>query len=224
MIGKGEERNGLYCFVPSNASLCNSAVSISSTDVWHRRLGHLSSKTQNLLLSSVPGIYVSDFNHCNICHLLSKHALPFPHSSIGTHAIFEIIHCDILGSHHTESISGARYFLTIVDDYIRATWVYLMSNKSETLPILQSFIKFITNQFDKRVKKIQSDKGEEFDMKVFFIKRMGFFIKPVVWTLPNKMGLLSANIDIYSMLLVLCGLKHTFLFNFGVIAFLLLHI
>lgn len=221
MIGKREERNGLYCFAPNNASICNSAVSISSADVWHRRLGHLSSKTQNLLSSSVPGIYVSDFNHCNICPLAKQTRLPFP---ISTHAIFEIIHCDILGPHHTESISGARYFLTIVDDYSRATWVYLMSNKSETLPILQSFIKFITNQFDKRVKKIQSDNGEEFDMKVFFIKRMGFCIKPVVWTLPNKMGLLSANIDIYSMLLVLCGLKHTFLFNFGVIAFLLLHI
>lgn len=44
---------------------------------------------------------------------------------------FTLIHCDVWRRYHTTSKSGAHYFLTIVDDYSRATWVYLMAHKSE---------------------------------------------------------------------------------------------
>nr|XP_011463578.1 PREDICTED: uncharacterized protein LOC105351305 [Fragaria vesca subsp. vesca] len=54
--------------------------------------------------------------------------------------------------YHEPSISGAKYFLTIVDDYTRSTWVYLMVQKSEARKLLIDFIKLVENQFDKKVK------------------------------------------------------------------------
>ena len=39
-----------------------------------------------------------------------------------------------------------------------------MSHKSETHHFLWSFIKLVTNQFDQKVKKVQSNNGEEFSM------------------------------------------------------------
>lgn len=43
--------------------------------------------------------------------------------------LFELIHCDIWGPFSTASSSGDYYFLTIVDDYTRCTWLYLIKTK-----------------------------------------------------------------------------------------------
>lgn len=53
--------------------------------------------------------------------------------------IFELIHVDIWGPYQTPSHSGARYFLTIVDDYSRGLWLYLLNNKSEASLQLKNF-------------------------------------------------------------------------------------
>lgn len=42
--------------------------------------------------------------------------------------VFEFIHVDLWG---TKAITGASYFLTIVDDYSRVTWTHLLSNKEQ---------------------------------------------------------------------------------------------
>jgi transposase InsO family protein len=53
-------------------------------------------------------------------------------------------------------------FLTIVDDYSRNTWVYLMRFKSETYSCLKHFCLLIKNQFSCPVRHIRTDNGQEF--------------------------------------------------------------
>jgi hypothetical protein len=72
------------------------------------------------------------------------------------------------GGYHVPSISGAKYFLTIVDDYSRCTWIYLMKHKSETRNLLVHFINLVENQFGKRVKVVRSDNGPEFQCTHFY--------------------------------------------------------
>ena len=38
--------------------------------------------------------------------------------------LFELVHVDIWGPYSTPSLNGSKYFLTIVDDYSRCTWVF----------------------------------------------------------------------------------------------------
>ena len=38
---------------------------------------------------------------------------------------FDLIHVDVWGPYSLSSIHGHKYFLTIVDDYSRYTWVFL---------------------------------------------------------------------------------------------------
>uniref|UniRef100_A0A2N9GYQ8 Reverse transcriptase Ty1/copia-type domain-containing protein n=1 Tax=Fagus sylvatica TaxID=28930 RepID=A0A2N9GYQ8_FAGSY len=45
---------------------------------------------------------------------------------------FDLIHCDIWGPYFLPTHDGFKYFLTIVDDCSRSTWVYLMSSKGAT--------------------------------------------------------------------------------------------
>ena len=49
-----------------------------------------------------------------------------------------------------------------MDDHSRATWVHLLSSKSNAFPILQSFIALVKNQFNVSVKTIRPDNGMEF--------------------------------------------------------------
>jgi len=105
------------------------------------------------------------FNHDNICspcHLAKHHNLPFQLSKSFSKFVFDLIHIDIRVPFGVPSIPGHRYFLTIIDDFSRHTWVHLMKNKSETIDLLQHFIVHVKNQFDKSIKTIRMDNGKEF--------------------------------------------------------------
>ena len=63
---------------------------------------------------------------------------------------------------------GFRYFLTIVDDATRSTWVYLMKSKTETRPLLISFHNMIFTQFQSHIKVIRTDNAQEYFLKDFY--------------------------------------------------------
>lgn len=111
-----------------------------------------------------------DSNKCVICPLAKQTRAPFSLSSISTKSCFELIHVDIFGGgvYHVPSIFGAKYFLTIVDDYSKSTWIYLMKRKSDTQQLLVQFIHLVETQFDTKVKMIQSDNGPEFKLDNFY--------------------------------------------------------
>ena len=61
-----------------------------------------------------------------------------------------------------------HYFFTIVDDYNRATWVYLMKFKSQVSHIVPQFYQFIQTQFYAKIKCIRIDNAPEFFMPTFY--------------------------------------------------------
>lgn len=73
--------------------------------------------------------------------------------------IFESIHCDLWGSYQTESHSGAKYFLTIVDDYSRGVWLYLPADKIKIPGHLKKFMALTERQFGVKVQTVRSDNG-----------------------------------------------------------------
>lgn len=59
-------------------------------------------------------------------------------------------------------INGAGIFLTVVDDYSRATWTFLVPTKQQTFQILSDFLSYVSTQFDKQIKKTRNDNGTLF--------------------------------------------------------------
>lgn len=57
------------------------------------------------------------------------------------------------------------HFLTIVDDYILAVWVYLMSENSEVSQLIIAFCMMAKRQYEKYIKCVRSDNGQEFKLK-----------------------------------------------------------
>ena len=53
---------------------------------------------------------------------------------------FDLIHCDLWGAYRVPASCGGIYFLTIVDDYSRVVWIYLLNRKDEVACVLKNFI------------------------------------------------------------------------------------
>ena len=194
-IGLGKQQGGLYylvSLVSDKPSLlppsCNHAH--ASTHLWHSRLGHPSSSRLQFLAKNVLHFPFSN-NACEVCPLAKQTRLPFHLSSISSSKPFSLIHCDIWGPHKIASFSGARYFLTIVDDFTRFTWLFLMQNKSETQNLLKSFFAFVQTQFNTHVQQIRVDNGGEFSsMRRFFHEHGVIFQHTCVYT-PQQNGVVE---------------------------------
>ena len=122
---------------------CNHATRQLSFNLWHKRvgLGHVPYKRMRLLPLNVDFKDVQQDIPCNVCPKAKQQRLPFQSSSISTTSPFELIYVDTWGPYHTKTHAGHRFFLTIVDDFTRATWTHLMVAKDEAMGLIKSFVK-----------------------------------------------------------------------------------
>ncbi|KAJ0790830.1 putative RNA-directed DNA polymerase [Helianthus annuus] len=146
-------------------------MSKTDAEVWHRRLGHASyNKLSRVGFLENISLNVKDYV-CDACCKAKQTRLPFPRSSIKTVACFDMIHCDIWGKYRKPSTTHSNFFLTIVDDYSRAVWTYLIKHKSDAGECLINFQRHVKTQFGKMIKRIRCDNGGEFTsnkMKSFY--------------------------------------------------------
>ncbi|KAL0454597.1 UNVERIFIED_CONTAM: hypothetical protein Slati_0798900 [Sesamum latifolium] len=129
--------------------------------LWHKRLGHASSK----VLSHIPVLSFKNSNQehvCSICPLAKQTRLSFPVSTSHSKSAFDLLHIDIWGPYKQPSLSGCHYVLTVVDDYSRVTWTFLLQHKSQTLKTMMFFFTQISTQFNTKVKAIRTDNGTDF--------------------------------------------------------------
>jgi hypothetical protein len=192
-IGLGRKRNGLYFLQVSTTATkphsfpsvaVHTAVNNTPTfDVWHHRLGHPSFSRLSLLKHVINDLVIPSANeHCKVCHISKQKRLPFTNFVHITAVPFELIHCDIWGPYHVPTLDNQKYFLTIVDDFTRCTWVFLMKQKSETVSLIQSFFTLIKTQFSATIKKIRLDNGLEFHMPSFYVQHGTLHQKSCVGT------------------------------------------
>nr|GFA17237.1 hypothetical protein [Tanacetum cinerariifolium] len=145
--------------VPSGDLTCLFAkATIDESNLWHRRLGHISFKTINTLVKRnlVRGLLEKVFendNSCVACKKGKQHRASCkskPVSSIDQ-PLFRL-HMDLFGPTFVNSLSKKSYCLVITDDYSRFTWVFFLATKDETTPILKTFITGLENQLSLKVK------------------------------------------------------------------------
>ncbi|CAL1397253.1 unnamed protein product [Linum trigynum] len=177
MTGSAKLFHGLYLIdnppIDSQPNHITTATT-QSFDLWHYRLGHVFHSKVPILQQLCTSIETYRSLPCDVCHFAKQKRLPFPISSTVSVKPFQLIHVDIWGPNSIPSHDGFRYFLTIVDDYTRMTWIILLTAKSEARTKLQSFCTYTERQFETPVRRIRSDQGREFQMTDFF-QQTGIF-------------------------------------------------
>lgn len=110
---------------------------------------------------------------CLTCPLEKFTKLPYCLSESHSLSAFDLVHIDIWGPYKVCTKGKFKFFLTIVDDKTRHTWVYLLQYKSEALKTLENFMSYVHTHFNTTVKTLRSDNALEFDdahCKQFFAK------------------------------------------------------
>ena len=103
----------------------------------------------------------------------------------------DYIHSDLWGPSQVSSHGGARYFMTLIDDFTRKVWVYILKHKSEALLKFKEWMTLIENQTERKVKRLRTDNGLEYRSKEFdsFCKEKGIVRHKTVRHTPQQNGL-----------------------------------
>lgn len=131
LIGAGERRDRIYFFRKILTVHVVYAHVLFEFELWHNRLGHPSRKVLKLVLVIGEISFQKKLNKaCVVCAQAKQTCDCFPIRDSKSECIFALIHCDLWGPYRTTSFCDATYFLTLVDDYSRSIWVYLLCAKT----------------------------------------------------------------------------------------------
>ncbi|KAK1646645.1 hypothetical protein QYE76_064450 [Lolium multiflorum] len=83
-------------------------------------------------------------------------------SIVTTSRPLELLHLDLFGPSHYDTLGGSKYGLVIVDDYSRYSLVFLLKSKDETYREFITFAKKAQRMYESEIKAIRTDNGTEF--------------------------------------------------------------
>ena len=69
---------------------------------------------------------------CDACQFGKQVKVSFkPKKCVSTSKPLELLHLDLFGPTQITSLGGKRYYLVVVDDYSRYTWVIFLTHKDD---------------------------------------------------------------------------------------------
>ena len=105
---------------------------------------------------------------CEPCARGKSHRLPFKRKSERrTRQPLELVHSDMCGKIGTKSLSGGEYFVSLIDDYTRYSWIFVLKRKSDVCSQFKKWKAQVENSTGKRIKALRSDNGGEYTSKEF---------------------------------------------------------
>ena len=107
--------------------------------MWHKRLGHPSFGYLKKLFPTLSGSNIS-FD-CEAFILAKSHKHSYPNSDRRTNKPFILIHLDVWGPAPKFNNHGFLYYVTLIDDCTRMSWVYFLRSKSDVYKTFVSFYK-----------------------------------------------------------------------------------
>ena len=116
-----------------------------------------------------------DLPFCEHCVFGKATRVKFAKVVYETQNHLDYIHFNLWGPSQVLSLGGARYFLTLIDDYSRKVWIYFLKNKSETFLKFKEWKILVETQVSRKVKKLRTNNGLEFLSNDFnsFCKQKG---------------------------------------------------
>jgi transposase InsO family protein len=142
--------------------------------LWHQRLGHLHLKGMKRALSSeairgLPNLKIVEDNICGECQIGKQTRMSHPRlAHQATSKVLKLLHMDLMGPMHVESIGRKMYVLVVVDDFSRFTWVNFIREKSNTFDVIKELCTQLQREKGCGIVRIKSDHGTEFENSRFY--------------------------------------------------------
>nr|GFA15965.1 ribonuclease H-like domain-containing protein [Tanacetum cinerariifolium] len=171
----GSRGNNLYTLfiqdMMASSPICLlSKASKTKSWLWHRRLSHLNFRAINHLarqglVRGLPKLKFEKDHLCSTCAMgKSTRKTHKPKSEDTNQEKLYLLHMDLCGPMHVESVNGKKYILVIVDDYSRFTWIKFLRSKDETSEFIIKFLKMI--QVRLKVPSVVSEQTMELSLSI----------------------------------------------------------
>jgi len=128
---------------------------------------------------------------CKHCQHGKQTRVKFRTKEYSTSRPLEIIHTDLCGPTKSQIMQGNRYFMLLIDDYTRMTWVAFLKHKLESFGKFKAFKALVENETNLKIKCLRSDNGREFTFDEFneFYEHHGIIRHFSVARTPQQNGL-----------------------------------
>ncbi|KAL4026406.1 hypothetical protein IC575_014836 [Cucumis melo] len=167
-VEKGYATDGMFKLNLEINKIASSAYMLTSFNVWHARLCHVNKRLISNMsrLNLIPKLSLHDFEKCACCS--QAKITKTSHKSVTrVTEPLELIHSDLCEFDGTLTRNSKRYVITFIDDCSDYTFIYLLKNKSDAYEMFKVFVTEIENQFNKRIKRLRSDRGIKYDSVAF---------------------------------------------------------
>ena len=92
---------------------------------------------------------------------------PFPSSDSKVKKILEIVHSYVCVYMSSNSLRGYPYYVSVIDDFSRKTWIYFLKTKDEVFSKFKESKSLIENHTEKKINTLRSNNGGEFSSENF---------------------------------------------------------
>ena len=138
-------------FVETLKDEANNVVTAKLIKLWHKRYGHLHYKGLSHLAKKerVKGLPNLDSlkEICLECLARRQHRAPFPRKSEHKAKVpLELVHPDLVGPLHVQSLNGSKYICVFMHDYFRKSWTYFLKSKGEAYEKFRNFREMVEKE------------------------------------------------------------------------------
>ena len=164
---------------------------VTSTQMWHRRLGHFHAQSLDILYqrNGTGIIFEGAVSDCDVCAVGKSQQLSHPKTA--NHKIkqrFQLYYGGLVGPFTPAAIGGYKYITKVTDEYTKWTAVYLWTNKNQALLSLQLFVGSKAIPFG--IVHWRAEQGGEYTGKEFrrYCLETGIIYEFAATNLPQQVG------------------------------------
>lgn len=155
---------------PTHLNSINTITTLTSADIWHRRMSHLNLTSLKKLQSDglIPAdVKLTKLSFCEAC-ILGKHSrTPFPKESIKPTTCLHTVVSDLFFL-STTGLDGSKCGVNFKDVATGYNYLVCMSLKSSTYDAYVAYDKEVTNYHERGIKIFRSDGGGEYKSTKFY--------------------------------------------------------
>jgi transposase InsO family protein len=179
------EPQPMPCTAPRNISL-----------IWHRRLGHIGNTSllkmaaNNRAFGLLPTATMSPNTLCWARASGKAVRQPFPTSGHISTKPLQLLHTDIAGPMPTASARGAKYFVTVLDDFSKFKAVKPIAKRNDAPSFIKEVILNWASQTNHKTAAIRHDRAKEYmeeELTDWFESR-GIELQPTTSYSPQENG------------------------------------
>ena len=184
ILARAKLRDNLYwvsnmvaTLVAENATTVSNKTMPDDVTMWHNRLAHVNrNKISDMIRDKqLPPDAKLDVEKCTDCSSGKQARDSFQGRIDKAVKKGDIIHSDVVGP-LPQSVSGARYFVTFIDEFTRFVTATPIKTKSMVLESFKGFQIMFEKQFECTIKCVHSDNGGEYTPVEKFAKQAGIAV------------------------------------------------